>query len=87
MTLKPTASWVASGAGSDRKKVTMNGNLTFNYYQLECKVAHSLIVDVASLDIFEQSISELIAEAANDGPGFSWQEVRQQIKDRHPWLR
>jgi hypothetical protein len=38
-------------------------------------------------DEFEQYKSELIAEAANDGPGFSWQEVRQQIKDRHPWLR
>ena len=38
-------------------------------------------------DEFELYKSELIAEAANDGPGFSWQEVRQQIKDRHPWLR
>ena len=63
ITLKPVASWVASGAGSERKKVTMNGNLTFNYYQLECKVAHSLIVDVASLEIFENSITDLIATA------------------------
>ena len=66
ITLKPVASWVASGAGSERKKVTMNGNLTFNYYQLECKVAHSLIVDVASLEIFENSITDLFLEQEQD---------------------
>ena len=38
-------------------------------------------------DEFERYKSELIAEAMNDGPGFTWNEVKKQIKDRHPWLR
>ena len=38
-------------------------------------------------DEFEKYKSELIAEATNDERGISWNEVRQQIKDRHPWLR
>ena len=36
---------------------------------------------------FETYKSKLIAEAVNDGIGCTWNEVRQQIKDRHPWLR
>ena len=36
---------------------------------------------------FETYKSELIAEAMNDGIGCTWNEVRQQIRDRHPWLR
>ncbi len=38
-------------------------------------------------DEFETYKSELIAEAMNDGIGCTWNEVRQQIRDRHPWLR
>lgn len=36
---------------------------------------------------FEAYKSKLIAEAMNDGIGCTWNEVRQQIRDRHPWLR
>ena len=36
---------------------------------------------------FETYKSELIAEAMNDGIGCTWDEVRQQIRDSHPWLR
>ena len=36
---------------------------------------------------FETYKSELIAEAMNDGIGSTWNEVRQQIRDRHLWLR
>ena len=36
---------------------------------------------------FETYKSELIAEAMNDGIGSTWNEVRQQIRDCHPWLR
>ncbi len=38
-------------------------------------------------DEFERYKSELIAEALDDAPGLSWDEVRQQIKDRYTWLR
>ena len=40
--------------------------------------------DPAELEAYK---SKLIAEAMNDGIGFTWNEVRQQIRDRHPWLR
>ena len=36
---------------------------------------------------FEDYKFALIAEAMNDGIGCTWNEVRQQITDRHPWLR
>lgn len=36
---------------------------------------------------FDKYKSDLIAEAKNEGLGFSWNEVKQQIKDRYPWLR
>lgn len=36
---------------------------------------------------FDKYKSDLIAEAKDEGLGFSWNEVKQQIKDRYPWLR
>ena len=36
---------------------------------------------------FEDYKSELITEAMNDGIGCTWNKVKQQIRDRHPWLR
>ena len=36
---------------------------------------------------FETYKSELIAEAMNDGIGCTWNEVKQQMRERHPWLR
>lgn len=40
--------------------------------------------DSAELEDYK---SKLIAEAMNDGNGYTWNEVKQQIRDRHPWLR
>jgi hypothetical protein len=40
--------------------------------------------DPAELEVYK---SKLIAEAMNDGIGCTWNEVKQQITDRHPWLR
>lgn len=63
LSLKPTATWITETTPSDRKKVTANTKVSFTYFGLECKVATSLIADIASLDSFETTIKELIAEA------------------------
>jgi len=63
LSLKPVASWITETASSDRKKVQANTAVTFNYYGLECKVATSLIANITSLTIFEETIRELILEA------------------------
>lgn len=63
LSLKPVATWIADGTGSERKKTQANGSVIFNYYGLECKVATSLIVSVTSLTEFEDTIKDLIVEA------------------------
>lgn len=60
--LKPTATWVAEGTGSDKQKKTF-GSVTFAYYKLQCKVAVTLEADTVSLEIFEDTLAKNIAEA------------------------
>ena len=60
--LKPTASWVAEGTGSNKQKKTF-GNVTFAYYKLQCKVAVTLEAETVSLEIFEDTIAKNISEA------------------------
>jgi HK97 family phage major capsid protein len=62
ITLKPAATWIADGGTTVASKQTV-GSVTFNYYGLECKIATSLIVDIASIPAFEAAVVELIAEA------------------------
>jgi HK97 family phage major capsid protein len=63
LSLKPVASWIGEGTGSERLKVTANTNISFNYYGLECKIAQSLILNLVSLPVFENSLITLISEA------------------------
>lgn len=63
LSLKPVASWIGEGVGSDRQKVTVNTSISFNYYGLECRVAQSLILNIVSLPVFENSLIGLISEA------------------------
>ncbi len=63
LSLKPTATWITQAAVSERKKITANTSVSFNYYGLECKVATSLIADVVTLPSFESIIADLIVEA------------------------
>lgn len=60
--LKPTASWVAEGTGSDKQKKTF-GSVTFAYFKLQCKVAVTLEADTVSLEIFEDTLAKNISEA------------------------
>ena len=65
MTLKPVATWIAEGTGSDRQKVQAQKNdaVVFSYFGLEVKVAQSLIATLVGLPTFENAISDIIAEA------------------------
>ena len=63
LSLKPVATWIADGAGSERQKVQANTSVIFNYYGLECKVATSLVASVTTLAEFEEIIRDLIVEA------------------------
>jgi len=61
-TAKPTASWVAEGAGSTKQKKTA-GSVTFAYHKLRCAVAVSLEVDTMSIAAFESLLIANIVEA------------------------
>lgn len=60
--VKPVATWVAEGAGSDKQKKTV-GSITFAYHKLRCAVAVSLEVDTMALPVFEATLINNIVEA------------------------
>lgn len=61
-TVKPTATWVAEGSVAEKQKKVV-GKISFAYHKLQIRVAVTLEADTVSLVIFEQSISDNIAEA------------------------
>ena len=60
--VKPVATWVAEGAGSDKQKLAV-GSVTFAYYKLRCAVSVSLEVDTMSITAFEAYLVRVIVEA------------------------
>lgn len=60
--VKPVASWVAEGAGSEKQKKT-TGQITFAYHKLRCAVAVSLEVDTMALSAFEAALINNVVEA------------------------
>lgn len=61
--LKPVASWVAEGAGSDRQKKTLGVSIVFGAYKLRCEVSFSQEVSVQTLPAFEAKLVKQVAEA------------------------
>ena len=61
-TVKPVATWVAEGAGSDTQKKT-TGNITFGYYKLRCAISLSLEASVVTLGFFETTFVREVSEA------------------------
>ena len=61
-TVKPTAVWVAEGAGSDKQKKT-TGGIVFAYHKLRCAVAVSLEVDTMAMSAFESTLINNVVEA------------------------
>lgn len=60
--VKPTASWVAEGAGSTKQKKTI-GSISFAYNKLRCAVSSSLEVETMSLAVFETTFIKNVSEA------------------------
>lgn len=62
-TIKPTATWTAEGTVTDRQKLSVSGSVSFTYFNLECRIATSLLAEVVTLTSFETLITQLMAEA------------------------
>jgi HK97 family phage major capsid protein len=60
--VKPVATWVAEGAGSDTQKKT-TGSITFGYYKLRCAISLSLEASVVTLGFFETTFVREVSEA------------------------
>jgi len=60
--VKPVATWVAEGAGSDKQKKP-TGFITFGYHKLRCAVAVTLEVDTMALSAFEMTLINNVVEA------------------------
>lgn len=61
-TVKPVASWVNEGAGSDRQKKTTS-KISFSYHKLRCEISMSMEVSVMALSAFEDKFVENVAKA------------------------
>lgn len=62
-TVKPVASWVAEGSGSNKQKKNVSGTITFAYYKLRCAVSMSLEMDTMALPVFEAILINNVVEA------------------------
>lgn len=63
LSVKPTAQWITETQSSPDKKISVNTNIKFSYYGLECKVAQTILVNVVSLAMFENLFATLVVEA------------------------
>lgn len=61
-TVKPVASWVSEGAGSDRQKKVI-GSVVFTYHKLRCEISMSMEVGTMALSSFEAKFVENVAKA------------------------
>ena len=60
--VKPVATWVAEGAGSDRQKKA-TGSITFAYHKLRCEISMSMEVGTMALSAFEAKFVENVGKA------------------------
>lgn len=60
--VKPVATWVAEGAGSQKQKKA-TGSITFSYYKLRCAISMSLEVSVVTYPMFEAQFVKNVSDA------------------------
>lgn len=60
--VKPVATWVNEGAGSDRQKKT-TGKIVFSYFKLRCEISMTMEVGTMALAAFEAKFVENVAKA------------------------
>lgn len=61
-TVKPVATWVAEGAGSDRQKKAV-ASITFTHFKLRCEISMSMEVGTMALSAFEAKFVENVSKA------------------------
>lgn len=60
--LKPTATWVGSGASED-KKINTSEKISFSYHGLECKISQDILVGAVTIEAFQKLFVDLAVEA------------------------
>lgn len=60
--VKPVATWVAEGAGSDRQKKG-TGSVVFTYHKLRCEISMTMEVGTMALAAFEAKFVENVTKA------------------------
>lgn len=61
-TVKPVATWVAEGVGSDKQKKTVT-NITFSVNKLRCEISITMEAHTMALPIFEAKFVENVSKA------------------------
>lgn len=61
--IKPTATWGAEGAGSDKQKLPLDAAITFGHFKLRCAVSVTLETNEMALSAFETRLVNAISEA------------------------
>lgn len=61
--VKPEATWVAEGAGSDKQKKALSGTITFSHFKLRCAVAVTLETENMAYSAFETTLVKNVVEA------------------------
>ena len=65
--LKPVANWIGEENSSNDQKLSAKESVVFSYYGIECKIAQTLLANVATLDAFQQLFVPLATEAIVKG--------------------
>ncbi len=60
--VKPVATWVLEGAGSDRQKKT-TGTITFTHFKLRCEISMSMEASTMAIAAFEAAFVRQVTEA------------------------
>lgn len=63
--VKPVATWVAEGAGSDRQKKT-TGKISFTYHKLRCEISMTMEVGTMALASFEAKFVDNVVKAMTE---------------------
>lgn len=61
--LKPTAKWIDETTASEDQKLQAKSSITFSYFGVECKLAQSLLVNITTLEVFQNEFINLATEA------------------------
>lgn len=61
--VKPTATWVAEGAGSTSQGKTLGASITFTHFKLRCEIRYTEEVATMALPMFEALFVKQVSEA------------------------